>query len=234
MKVAGGMAVVTNNEGKDKPPMLKLVSDNPSRDVIQARQEAQRTLANLVTVHARQEAQRKLAILAATILRNMAGRESAPLIMQSVVDLIDAQKKLYALTGGWLSSEDEANALSLPRSELDPDASEVRYREWQHVRGMERIVQGAFRLAAHQVLGEDPHFGGKYSERLIEDGIAAIQTAFKPPPRTKALTKKEEVTSQETQTKWGDRLRVKAEPPVRRKRWSSRNSRSYRDMEPED
>jgi hypothetical protein len=222
---------VTNDEGKDKSPVLKLVSNNPSRDTVQARQEAQRQFAILA---ARQEAQQLLASLAATILRNMAGSKSAPLIMQSVVYLIDAQKKLYALTGGWLSSEDEANALSLPQSELVPNASDDRYREWQHSCGMERIVQGALRLAAHQVLGERPHFGGKYSKRLIEDGIAAIESAFKPPPRTKPLARKEQVTWRETQTEFGDRLGGKAEPPVRTMRWSSRDSRSYRDMKPED
>ena len=132
-----------------------------------------------------------------------------------------------------MSTACAGNAVSLPQSELAPNASDDRYREWQHSCGMERIVQGALRLAAHQVLGERPHFGGKYSKRLIEDGIAAIERAFKPSPRTKP-SKKEEVTSQETQTKWGDRLRGKAEPPVRRKLWSSRDSRSYKDMKPED
>jgi hypothetical protein len=59
---------------------------------------------------------------------------------------------------------------------------------------------GALRLAAHQALGEPPHFGGEYSKRLIEDGIAAIESAFKPPPRKKPLTKRKAVMSQETQT----------------------------------
>jgi hypothetical protein len=206
---------MTNDEGKDKPPVLKLVSDNPSRDTVQARQEAQRKLANL----------------AVTILRNMAGSESAPLIMQSVVDLIDAQKRLYVLTGGWLSSDDEADALSLPQSELNPDASDDRYREWQRSVGMERIVQGALRLAAHQVLGERPHFGGKYSKRLIEDGIAAIERASKRSPLPNASKEK-------GRSKWADKfadpLRTQTEPDVRRKPWSSRDSRSYRDLKPED
>ena len=38
--------------------------------------------------------------------------------MHSILDLIDAQKKLCALTGGWLSLADEAKALNLPQSEL--------------------------------------------------------------------------------------------------------------------
>jgi hypothetical protein len=113
----------------------------------------------------------------------MSGSKSAPSMMQGVVDLIDAQKKLHALTGAWLSLEEEVNALRLPQSELDPDASDNHYREWRHSRGMELIVQGALRLAAHQVLGERPHFGGRYSERLIENGIDTVESAFKCPPR---------------------------------------------------
>ena len=35
---------------------------------------------------------------------------------------------------------------------------------------MDVIVQGALRLAAHKVLGESPHFGGKYSEEVIQAG----------------------------------------------------------------
>jgi hypothetical protein len=46
------------------------------------------------------------------------------------------------------------------------------------------IVQGALRLAAHQALGERPHFGGKYSTRLIESGINAVKTAFSPRSKT--------------------------------------------------
>jgi hypothetical protein len=32
----------------------------------------------------------------------------------------------------------------------------------------------SLRVAAHYLLGER-HFGGKYSERLIEEGIAAVK-----------------------------------------------------------
>jgi hypothetical protein len=36
-------------------------------------------------------------------------------------------------------------------------------------------VQGVLRLAAHKVLGERPHFGGKHSEHVIEDGIKTLE-----------------------------------------------------------
>jgi hypothetical protein len=148
--------LVTDDDRQNKPPLLKVVSENPGTPDRAGRE----------IVRARQQAQRALADLAATILRTMAGTESAPHVMRGISELIDAQKELYALSGEWLSFEEERKALSLPHSELDPDASDYRYREWQRSRGMECIVQGALRLAAHRVLGERPHFGGKYSERL--------------------------------------------------------------------
>jgi hypothetical protein len=104
--------------------------------------------------------------------------------MHDVIEFIEAEKRLCELTGGWLSLEDEANALNLPRTELNSDASENAYREYRRAIGMELIVQGALRLAAHQVLGERPHFGGKYSTRLIESGINAVKTAFSPRSKT--------------------------------------------------
>ena len=152
--------------------------------------------------------------------------------MRTIVRLIDAQKELYHLSGDWLSLEDEQQALTLPHSELDPDASDYRYREWQRSRGMERIVQGALRLAAHQVLGERPHFGGKYSEDLIDDGIAAVERSRDPPP--KPPTKKGKAVKGAFQRRFGDRLSNEPESSVRRKPWSSRDSRSYRDPKPED
>ena len=59
---------MSDDDGKSKPPLLKVVSDNPDapdkagREIMWARERAQRTLAGL----------------AATILRTMAGSESAP------------------------------------------------------------------------------------------------------------------------------------------------------------
>src|SRR5439155_172455 len=147
---AGGTVLVSDDDGESKPPLLKVVSENPD-----APDKAGREI-----MWAKERAQRALAELAATILRTMAGSESASYdVMRRIGQLIDAQKELYDLSGEWLTFEDEQKALNLPQSELDSDASDHRYREWQRDRGMERIVQGALRLAAHQVLGERPHFG---------------------------------------------------------------------------
>lgn len=167
------MNVMNNDEEQDKPPLLKVVSENPNVP----------SSSDLEILRARQQAQWMLAKVAAIMLRRMAGSESLPLIMHSILDLIDAETKLSALTGGWLSLADEGEALNLPKSELASfGSSDDRYREWQLARGMEQIVQGSLRLAAHQVLGERPHFGGKYSERLINDGMAVIERACKPSP----------------------------------------------------
>jgi hypothetical protein len=83
--------------------------------------------------------------------------------MHDVVELIEAERKLYELTGGWLSLEDEANALNLPRSELN--ISENAYREYRRAIGMELIVQGALRLAAHH--SRAGRHGGLFN--LLED-----------------------------------------------------------------
>jgi hypothetical protein len=165
----------------------------------------------------------------------MAGSESASHdVMRRIGQLIDAQKELYSLSGEWLTFEDERKALSLPQSELDSDTSDHRYRQWQRDRGMECIVQGALRLAAHQVLDERPHFGGKYSKRLIEDGIAAIERAFKPAAPPKPPTKRQKAEKQASQAALRDLLSAKTEPPIRKKPWSSRDSRSWRDPKPDD
>lgn len=216
---------MSEDDGEKKPPLLKVVSENPNapgkagRDIVWAKERAQRALAEL----------------AAAILRAMAGSESASYdIMRRIGKLIDAQKELYGLSGEWLTFEDERKALSLPQSELDSDSSDHRYREWQRDRGMERIVQGALRLAAHQVLDERPHFGGKYSERLIEDGIAAIERAFRPPAPPKPPTKREKAEKLASQAALRDLLSTKPEPLIRKKPWSSRDSRSWRDPKPDD
>jgi hypothetical protein len=163
---------VFEETAESKPPKLKVVSEN-----LNAPDKAGRDIA-----WARDRAKRALAELAATILRTMAGSETASYeIVLRLGQLIDAQNELHNLSGVWLSFEDERNALILPQSDLEAEASDDRYAEWQRNRGMERIVQGALCLAAHQVLDERPNFGGKYSVRLIEDGIASIERAFSPP-----------------------------------------------------
>jgi len=51
-------------------------------------------------------------------------------------------------------------------------------------------MQGALRLAAHKILGERPHFGGKYSEEVIEQGIKLLEELNRPPPKLPSLAGK--------------------------------------------
>jgi hypothetical protein len=214
------------DDDDSKPPRLKVVSENPN-----ARNDRE-------IERARERTKGRLADLTATILRMLAGSESASFdLMRRLRELIDAQHELHKLSGDWLSIEDEQKALSLPQSDLDSASTNDQYREWQRDRGMELIVQGALRLAAHQVLGERPHFGGKYSERLIEEGIRSIERASKPPVPAKPLTKKEKAAQLAAQWALADDLlggQLGPPPSGRKKPWSSRNSRSYRDPKPDD
>lgn len=216
---------MSDDDEEHKPPKLKLVSENPNVPGSAGREIG----------WARERAQGALARLAATILRIMAGSESETRnLVQRIGQFIDARNELHTLSGEWLTFEDQQKALSLPQSELDAESSDNQYREWQRDRGMERIVQGALRLAAHQVLDERPHFGGKYSECLIEDGIAAIERAHKPSAPPKPPTKREQAERSTSQAALRDLLKAEPEPPVRRKPWSSRDSRSWRDPKPDD
>ena len=98
---------------------------------------------------------------------------------------------------------------------------------------MERIVQGALRLAAHRLLGEEPHFEGGSGAPRREEGIASIERATKPPeppkPANKARSKKAS-----PKRIIGERLRTDNPAPGRRKPWSARNTRSYRDPQKDD
>jgi hypothetical protein len=78
--------------------------------------------------------------------------------------------------GRGMSSTELQEALRLPETDLDTsDEDEWRYRRWLREQGMETIVKGALRLAAHNILDEEPHFGGKYSKDVIEDGIKTLE-----------------------------------------------------------
>ena len=158
---------MTEREAGDDAPGLRLASANPQRDID--------------IHHARRRAARKLANLAATILRTVAGSSSPAPIMQNAIDYLDAQRQLLALTGGPLTQEDEAQALGLSGARLSSNSSETRSREFQYTLGIEKIVRGALRSAAHQVLEEREHFGGKYSTLAIEEGISLVLRAKKGP-----------------------------------------------------
>lgn len=111
-------------------------------------------------------------------------------IMQSALEYFDAQKKLVALTGCLLTHEEEKAALSLAERHFSPDWSETRYREYMYEAGIEKIVRGALRSAAHQVLKEREPFGGKYSSLAIEEGIAGIVRATSGPQKRKRNRRK--------------------------------------------
>lgn len=158
---------MTDLEGR--PPALKLVSLNADHDIN--------------TLRAKQQVMRHLADLAAAILRTIAGSGSAAPIMPNVLRLIEAQKKLATLSGSLLAPDDEKQALNLTKVERRPNASDAQYREFEYAAGIETIVIGALRLAAHKVLKEREHFGGKYSTRAIEKGIALVVRASGGPPK---------------------------------------------------
>jgi hypothetical protein len=162
------------DEGDDsKPPRLKVVSENPNAHV--DRQIAQ----------AKTEAQRALTEFAAALLRVIAGSGSeAAFLIRRLSLFIDAQKALYAASGQWLSAAELEEALLLPRR-VDADSSpSENWSERRRLRedGMERIVQGALRLAAHHLLDEQPAFGGMHSERVIMDGIKTMERLKQPLP----------------------------------------------------
>jgi hypothetical protein len=178
---------VTDDDSK--PPMLKVVSENPN-----ARADRQ-------IVWATEEAQRTLSVFAASLLRIMAGSASeATYLMHRLAQFVDALKELNALSGRGLTSAELEEALRLPRADRDFSRSDDwAYRHWLREHGLDIIVQGALRLAAHKVLDERPHFGGKYSEDVIEDGIKTLGELKRPPPKLQPQSRSKGLT-----TSWDD------------------------------
>jgi hypothetical protein len=171
-----GKLAAEDDEGKT--PTFRVVSENPN-----ARTDRK-------IVWAREEAQRTLSVFAATLLRTIAGSESeARYLIRRLADFIDAQKSLDALSGNWLTINEVREALQLPETESD-FGDEYRERRWVREHGMELIIRGALRLAAHQILGEQPHFGGKYSKEVIDRGIELLEQLRGSPPKPQAASKK--------------------------------------------
>jgi hypothetical protein len=214
-----------DDDSEPQKPSLRVVSDNQSVPDKEGRARQ----------YAKDEAERTLAVAAATMLRVIAGSESAASDLRNdMVRAILAEEKYHELAGQWLASWDRTNALALPQPKIKEDSSDRRYRAYERDCGMQDIVQGSLRLAAHQVLGERPHFGGKYSQRLIERGMDAVKRAYNPPPPPPKPTNKKERAQQKEI--WADVTNavIKSEPEPPRKRWSSRDSKSYRDLKPEE
>lgn len=159
------------NEG-EKPPKLRVVSDNP------------RARADRQIEWAKDEAQRAFSQFAAALLRAMAGNdtETAFLIRQLSV-LVEAINKFEKQSDRGMSAVELQEALRLPQAEMDYSADDDwRQRRWLREHGMDVIVKGALRLAAHKVLGEDPAFGGMHSTRVIEQGIETLEELKRPLP----------------------------------------------------
>jgi hypothetical protein len=155
----------------DKPPNLKLVSENPN-----ARADRQ-------VAWAKEEVERTAALFAAAMHRTMAGSSTeATYLMHRISDFLDAMSKYRAEAGHGLTVAELEKALRLPQVEYESSNDEWRYRQWIREDGLEMIVKGALRLAAHKILGEEPHFGGKHSVEIILQGIKTLEDLKRPMP----------------------------------------------------
>lgn len=156
----------------------RLISQNADRDID--------------IVRAKQQVAQQLANVAAAILRTVAGSPSAAPIMPNILCLLNAQRRLASLTGAFLDQEDERQALRLVEVERPRKDTPTFPGEWEYAVGMENIVKGALRSAAHQVLKEREHFGGEYSTRAIEKAIALIVRST-PGPQARKRNKRKVV-----------------------------------------
>jgi hypothetical protein len=162
-----------DDDDDDKPAHLRVVSDNPS-----ARKDRQ--------IEWAKEVERLLAQFAAAMLRTMAGSETEAIyLIRRLSDFLDALSKFREEAGRGLTVAELQAALRVPEVQFETSDDDWRHRHWLREHGMEVIVKGALRLAAHKILGEEPHFGGKYSEDVIEDGIKTLEELKRPAPRPK-------------------------------------------------
>jgi hypothetical protein len=163
-----------DDNGEEKPPKLRVVSDNPH-----ARADRQ-------IEWSKNEAQRALSQFAAALLRAMAGNDTeAAFLIRHLARFVEMLNKFREEADRGLSGAELQEALRLPQAELDASGDDWRYRHWLREHGMDVIVKGALRLAAHKVLREEPAFGGMHSERVIEQGIKTLEELKRPPPPSK-------------------------------------------------
>lgn len=158
---------MTDREQQNKHFVPRLISEN--------------TDLNIEIARAKQTVAKQLADLAATLLRTMVQSPTAAPIMPNVLGLVAAQDRLASLTGSHLDQEEEKRALGLAEVGLPSRDTDTGCREWEYAVGIEQILRGAIRLAAHQVLQERESFGGKYSTQAIEQGIELILRARRGP-----------------------------------------------------
>jgi hypothetical protein len=170
---------VSNNDdenGDEKPPKLRVVSDNPH-----ARADRQ-------IEWMKSEVQSALSQFAAALLRTMAGNDTeAAFLIRRLALVVEAINKFEKQSDRGMSAAELQQALRLPEAELDYSADDDwRERRWLRDHGMDVIVKGALRLAAHKILGEDPAFGGMHSTRVIEQGIETLEELKRPSPPPKS------------------------------------------------
>ncbi|MET4487655.1 hypothetical protein [Bradyrhizobium sp. LA7.1] len=169
------MSSDNDDNGDEEPPKLRVVSDNP-------RARADRQLE-----WAKDEAQRALSQFAAALLRTMAGNDTeAAYLIPRLALVVEAINKFEKQSDRGMSAAELQEALRLPEAEMDYSADDDwRERRWLRDHGMDVIVKGALRLAAHKILGEDPAFGGMHSTRVIEQGIETLEELKRPSPPPK-------------------------------------------------
>lgn len=169
------MASGDDDKEEEQPPKLRLVSGNPN-----ARADRQIELA-------KSEVQNALSQFAAALLRTMAGNDTeAAYLIRRLALVVEAVNKFEKLADRGMSAAELQQALRLPEAEMDYSADDDwRERRWLREHGMDVIVKGALRLAAHKVLGEEPAFGGMHSERVIEQGIKTLEELKRPLPPPK-------------------------------------------------
>lgn len=172
------------DDDEEKPPSIRLMSDNPIARV------------DRKLVYGKQEVERTIALFAAALLRTMAGSDTeAMFLMQRLSDFIDALNAFRDDAGRNLTIAELEQALRLPQIEYESSTEEWRHRQWIRKDGFDTIVKGALRLAAHRILDEKPHFGGKYSEEVIEAGIKTLEELKRPPANTPSFRHKKAVTA---------------------------------------
>ncbi|OKO69021.1 hypothetical protein [Bradyrhizobium sp. AS23.2] len=164
---------MSNNDddnGDEKPPKLRVISGNPNARADRLKEQAQVALSQF----------------AAALLRSMAGSDAeTAYLIRHLACFVETQINFREEADRGLSVAELQEALRLPQPELDASGDDWRYRHWLREHGMDVIVKGALRLAAHKVLGEEPAFGGMQSERVIEQGIKTLEELKRPPPPLK-------------------------------------------------